>query len=424
MRKRLRTLAGAIFWTAMAVWGGRLLTEGPRDDAGTLGKLLGFLAERESQFLIELPTAMLLRVGDTVEASGKTVGDVEALLDEDGRATPEIYGWTQMVRIRIHDRDRTTLRSGARARLLRVPEAAAWVVKTLLTEETIPRIAFEWNQAMLQHREVIFTLLTPIIRDLILDLEAHIEAELPAFLRRHEAEVKSLGEELRRGQPAERLTQLFEEEVWPIAQSKLDPIIAKISDEFWERLPLWSLTWRLAYQALPGTDNDHLQKGWLNFLNREAMPILRSHTDEIIALSRDIAAEALSRQEVHGALRDLFALLIAQPKFHVLTQDFLREVMLDNPGFQARLLERARSPDVGRALEAAAQHIEPMARRMSDVLFGTREAGITVEFAKVLRSQILLKDSQRFVLNLGQDGSPPLPDGTLIRATVEVEHAR
>jgi hypothetical protein len=65
-----------------------------------------------------------------------------------------------------------------------------------------------------------------------------------------------------------------------------------------------------------------------------------------------------------------------------------------------------------------------MVRRMGDIVLGTREAGITQEFAKVLRSQILLKDLQRIVLDPGPDSAPRLEEGSPIEARSEVEFAR
>jgi hypothetical protein len=46
----------------------------------------------------------------------------------------------------------------------------------------------------------------------------------------------------------------------------------------------------------------------------------------------------------------------------------------------------------------AAERLEPTARRIGDLLFGTRETGVSPEFARVLRSQILGKDRRWLVL--------------------------
>ncbi|MBI4605457.1 MAG: hypothetical protein HY721_26120 [Planctomycetes bacterium] len=428
-RRSLRIALGAALWAAGLVAAGTpLLSDrgaGGRGAGGsTAARLAGFLAREEARLRIAFAQPVYLEVGDDVEVGGAVAGEVEALLGEGGEPVPSIYGWTRWARLRLYDGRGAALRRGASARLVRVPQTAAWVVQTLFTRETIPRVAEEWNRTMLEHREEIFALLTPIVRDLILDVERHVEAELPGFLEAHRAEVSDLGDRLKQDFGPKRFADLFEEEVWPIARPLLRPIVEKVSREIWEKLPLWGLTWRLAYQKLPLTDNDHLDRAWVTFLEGQALPVILAHTDEILAAARQVTREALSRDHVSASLRGLFSRLLAEPRFHALCQAFLRELFLDNGRFHDVLLQRWRSPEVQRAVEAAAAHVEPMVRRMGDIVLGTREAGITREFARVLRSQILLKDLQRIAIDPGPEGAPPLEPGAVLEARVEWEHAR
>lgn len=424
MRRGFRALLGALLLGGAALFAGRLLTEPREAGAGTLGRLLGYFLERELRIDVSFGDLVVLQVGDVVEANGRRIGELESILDDAGEVTPHLAAWSRRGRLKIHDASAAGLKSHASVRLVQVPQAAAWVVKTLFTAENVPKIAREWNDTMLVHREEIFALLTPIVRDFLIDLEDHVESEVAPFLARHREDVAALEKDLRAGAGGTELSRVLEGAVWPLAQPRLNPILARLSDEIWEKLPLWGLSWRIAYQALPGTDNDHFQRAWMQFLEREALPVLRSHTDEIVAVAGEVAREALAREDVHEAVREVFASVVAHPRFHSLAHAFLREVLLDNPEFHERLLRRARSPEVERAIAAASAHIEPMARRIGDIVLGTREAGITQEFARVLRSQILLKDRQRFVVDPGTPGSAPLADGAVLAAPVEVEHAR
>ena len=57
--------------------------------------------------------------------------------------------------------------------------------------------------------------------------------------------------------------------------------------------------------------------------------------------------------------------------------------------------------------------MEPVVRQIGDMIFGSREQGITVEFSRVLRSQILTKDRRWFVMvparaDHAQDGRIPI----------------
>ena len=60
-----------------------------------------------------------------------------------------------------------------------------------------------------------------------------------------------------------------------------------------------------------------------------------------------------------------------------------------------------------------------LARRIGDMIFGTQSAGITPEFAQVLRSEILYKDHRWFLLNAPAGERPVKVDGEL---TIEAEY--
>ena len=96
-------------------------------------------------------------------------------------------------------------------------------------------------------------------------------------------------------------------------------------------------------------------------------------------------------------------------------------MILDNPTFHEAMERRWRSPEVRRAIEAATGQIEPAVRRMGDIVLGTRKEGITREFAKVLRAQILLKDLQRLMIDPGSASRPPLAEGSTLHATLRCD---
>jgi hypothetical protein len=423
-RRIARIIGGALVWCLVLFQAWRLLVERHESGPSTVASLADYCARREGEVRVVFARPVLLEAGDVVESGGKQVGEVSALLDGKGGVSPAIYAWTRAARVRIYDRSSLVLRAGANAKLVQVPQTAAWVVQTLFTKETIPRLAEEWNNTMLEHRDEIFALLTPIVRDLILDVERHVETELPGFLERHGDEVREISEKLKRDLGGEKLSTIFEKDIWPIAQPKVRPIVEQVSRELWEKLPLWSLTWRLAYQTLPLTDNDHLQRAFVEFLEKQAMPILKSHSEEVMEVVRQVAHEAFANEEVTSTVRQVFGSLLAEPKFHELCQVFIRELVLDNPSFHDAMKRRWQSPEVQLAIERASAHIEPMVRRMGDIVLGTREEGISREFARVLRSQILLKDLQRIVIDAGPDDAARLGDDAVLEARIESELIR
>lgn len=420
MCRYLRISIGALFWCCILALGVRLLTSARDTEVSTLSQLGEFFSQEKERLVIRFPDKVRILVGDDVEVAGSRAGEVEALLDESGNVLPWISGKVGAVRIRFYDSRRVALHADASARLVIIPLAAAWVMQTLFTSEKIPEIAEEWNRTMLLHRREIFDLLTPIVRDVIIDLGRHVETELPAFLTRHTERIKALGDGMQSPQEREQLASLFEKEIWPIAQPKIRPIIEDLSREVWEKLPIWELTWLLAYQNLPLTRDDHLKNAWASFLEGQVVPIILSRSDEILGTAREVAREAFKKEKLRRTLRQTLAGLIREPGFHELCQIFLQEVILDSSRFHETMLRRWSAPEVQRAVAAASTHIEPMARRMGDIVLGTREEGITPEFARVLRSQILLKDRQRIVIDPGSETAPALTEASLT-ARIELE---
>ncbi len=468
--RRVRILVGALVWIAVGAATARLLTE-TRDSgkSNTLALISDYVAAEPIELEIEITAPRFLELGDTVSIApggdietgdnetgdnetgdkqtnggqpgavaaigaengngsvadaGQPIGVVVALVDESGNAIPRFYHQSvRVARIRIFDRAAADLRADASARLLLVPDALDWVVDTLITSDNIPQLAFEWNKMMLRHREEIFRLLTPIVRDVVRDIEATVEESFGAFVARHRDKTAKIGAAMRSEFDTEALREVVAAEVFPIAEAKLRPVFDSISARIWDKAPLWSFTWRVAVQSLPLTDDDYVETAWNRFAREEVRPILQDHLDEIVGASKEIAAAALASDGVRDQLRGMFAKLLDNSDFHALAQIFIKETFLDNRDFHERMLTRLRSPEVQRALDAASRHVEPMLRRMGDIIFGTRQAGITTEFARVLRAQILRKDRRRFVLTRGSDPRR-LQEGTRLRASVEWDNPK
>jgi hypothetical protein len=432
--RSVRTLAGLGLWCGAAAVAGAFLAEERGQRSSTVAALADYCSQRPARLEIRFPGPVFIEVGATVEiegeapagipppgARGEVVGAVEALLDREGRVLSDVlFGEAQAVAVRLHDRERPSLRADARARLVQVPQTFEWVVRTLFTEEAVARIAEEWNRAMLEHREELFAVFTPVVRALILDGERLMESELPAFLERHREEAKALGDAVENDLGGEKLVELFSREIQPIAEKNLKPVLEDIGREIWKEFPLWSLSWRFMYQSLPLTDDDYFRRAWAQFVESRVVPILKNRSAEILASIRATGREAFSNPEVAAHFRRAFSDLVSSPRFQELAQKFIKEAMLDNERFHALLRAHWESPQVQAAVRRASLYLEPMIRRMGDIVLGTRADGITRDFARVLRSQIFLKDQQRLILEPGR-AAAPLPPRASILATVMVE---
>ena len=90
------------------------------------------------------------------------------------------------------------------------------------------------------------------------------------------------------------------------------------------------------------------------------------------------------------------------PQLQRLLHEMFRELIIDNPKFRETLDRQLTGPEAKHAMELAASRLEPSLRRIGDVILGTQAAGVTPEFAEVLRSEILDKDRRWFLLEVSE----------------------
>jgi hypothetical protein len=287
--RSLRITLGAAFWVAVSVWVFRL----SRAEPEVVQQITDYFRREDLVIDVEFTHPVLLEVGDPAYLAGveeKPVGYVWTLLNGDGKPTPSLQAWVRRARIHIFDRMHAGLREDATARLVRVPDMAfGWVRETLIPPEKLERISEEVVTAWRRHRDEIFARLRPLVVEFLQEAEREAEAEFRRFLDRHREEIQKLMRKVETEFGAEKLTKLFEAEVWPIIQRRLKPVTDEIGTEIWNQFPLWGLSWRLAFQSLPLTRDDYFQRRWDLFIEDEVVPILRSHSREFFSLSRDVA---------------------------------------------------------------------------------------------------------------------------------------
>ena len=90
----------------------------------------------------------------------------------------------------------------------------------------------------------------------------------------------------------------------------------------------------------------------------------------------------------------------------------------DHPRLREVLDKHWTGPKARHAFQLAATRFEPTVRRIGDLLFGTREGGITPEFARVLRNQILGKDRRWFVLDNSFEDNESMPNAGELKLRV------
>ena len=76
----------------------------------------------------------------------------------------------------------------------------------------------------------------------------------------------------------------------------------------------------------------------------------------------------------------------------------VRETVIENETLRTELQAYMKDQETKVAMSLAGERLEPIVRDIGDMIFGSRAAGITPEFSRILRSQILTKDRRWFVI--------------------------
>ena len=286
----------------------------------------------------------------------------------------------------------------------KTPSSMDWVLRTMLPETKRKQVADELKTSFEQHREEVIGLLRPIVEDALQDAFSVIEKDLPVALQRRNAELEKLGGRYQRELVERELVPLVRREIWPIVRKHAEPEINEIGQELWQRASLWRFGWRYAYDITPFPQKDLAKKEWDRFLEDEAVPVLKGHTEDFMRAQEQIFRDVARNPKVQAAVRRSVTKVVSDPSVQQIACEVIQEVVLDNPRLRDVLEDHWRSERTETALRVTSARLEPTVVRIGELLLGTPDGGVTPEFARVLRNQILFKDRRWFVL---ENGSGP-----------------
>ncbi|MCA9064761.1 MAG: hypothetical protein KDA96_16935 [Planctomycetaceae bacterium] len=404
--RRLRLIIGAVAWVAAAtaVVG---LADRRSQQAGTsvtsvLGDVSGWTVRRRLQREAQSDRLILLAAGDPVIAFSEDGTPHQVGFVRSNRTPERKASWTKQADVcfypgAIDDIEHLKLEYRTASTSL------DWVVQTMLPpdrqKEIAKLIAAEWDR---QHDDVLKTL-EPIVQETLRRTVAEIRADLPSAIERHRPEITALGEKYQTQMLQQRLVPLVRDKILPIVHEESAPIASDVGRRLWNRVSVWGFTWRYLYDVSPLPERHRVRKEFDRFLEEEAMPELAGRSDQFVELTERIVNRVGKDPVVREALREALNEISDDPELHAIIRNLLQE-MLSNPHLRHSLQQYWSSEEVRLILRGASQRFEPTARAIGDLIFGTRENGVSPEFAEVLRVQILEKDRRWLVVSSGDEG--------------------
>jgi hypothetical protein len=411
--KHYRMWIGMAFWCGLlcVLWG---LVGGQGRTAPTTGRhylsaLWGYYTSSRNLEL-RLPAECELSAGDPIFAA-----DGKGALEQVGI----IVGFSHEAKTHPSRGDARTaeavlfpsapeLTRPIRAYYFRAPDSLESVVETLLPPERRKQIEGELTAALQEHQQELLQALQPVLNKSVREAWAILEQDLPAVLDKHHAQLTTIAGKNKEEILKRELIPLIRKEVWPIVRKDSDPLVRQVSSELWQRVSLWAFAWRGLLDRLPGLRGRHRTEDELKrFLDQEALPILARHEEDFLAVIEIILRDLADNDKVKAAFQRCAAAVAEDPEVQRVLNDILHEVALENPRFWQTVRQTLTSKEAQDAIRLTGNRLEPTVRRVSDVVLGTRE-GLTPEFNRALRQQILLKDRHGILLGALPPSGPPL----------------
>ncbi len=389
---------GIAFWTALLSWV-LLASQGGEHSTGPdaiSSKVTNYLFDSQKRFRLRTDDAFV-SANDPVffrteTGDWKQIGHIVGTESDGVSATVSWYGDREprQYRFRYH-RNKGTLED-ALATLF--PPSKRAIIHDKIADAT---------QA---YREELSKAFEPVVLSLFEESIPVIVNGVSQALQTHRDAFAKIAARYKTQILENRLMPLAESEVLPSIRQHGGPVAKKIGYELWERASLWRFGWRMAHDKLPLTGRDLVKEEWARFVREEAVPVFEKHTDTLLQMvqrvGQDVASNDRVRREIGEAVREM----LQDDEFKRLMGRIFSEAVVENDRLHKVWLQNWHSRQMQAALELTSKRLEPLIREIADEILGSRESGITPEFARVLRNQVLGKDRRWIV---ARPRETPLP---------------
>ena len=422
---RVRIIVGVLVWIAASGilfhWLDKYLLTPQEDGHRVATDLLEFASAERRMVELQLNGVWPVSAGDPIyridgPGSIEQVGEVRRLISTDEspdsgttigpKAEALLYPNAPV----LYDKSYVTYYT--------TPRSMSWVAETMLPRKKRIRIAREIVATYEAYHAEILRALKPVVVGGFLDAMRVVEEDIAGAVTRRRSELEELGSRYQDRVVAKEIVPLLRREIWPIVLRHAEPLANQIGEEMFKRVSLWRFGWRALYDKTPLPKKDLARAEWNRFINKEGLPILNRHSADFVAVQRKILEDIAANDMVRDAIRQNLTRVVDDPEFRSIVWQIFREVLVENPRLRKTLEERWSGVEARRAMQLAANRAEPCVRRIGDILLGTREDGISPEFAQVLRNQILDKDCRWLVIETPPDSMPI--DDTSVQTVLRV----
>lgn len=273
-----------------------------------------------------------------------------------------------------------------------------WAFQKLFPATRQQKVIAELKATFELHQKEIVEEFSPIFFETVSDVGKVLQQDLRDAFTQNREKLAAIAARYQEGFVEKRLIPLVKDEIWPIVEARSQPVLNDVGNKIWKRASLWRFGWRLAYDKIPLTDSNLVQKEWSRFLKKDAIPVLEEHSDEFYALAKEIMKEIAENPEVKRAGKEGVDQLLKDEEIKTLIKETLWKILFENERLKQVFQNNFSNERALTAIQKTSDKFEVKIREIGDEIFGTFEQGITPEFAGILRNQILQRDRRWLIL--------------------------
>ena len=410
----VRIIIGMSIWLLLLGGGGATLVLHRNDPGLEPGRrLLRFLHEEAVSVPVDLAGAVDVKAGTHV-----LIRDPDQFLRRVGSITRVVKGGEKTrLSLEIYPEHGALLTTDVKVTYFTVPGTASWIVKTLIPRDRVRGIQDLWEAFYARERVAITAELWPAVKESLREIFKFYEKEIPLVIHNNRPELDALIEKHRRGAYDREFMPAVQDVAWNLARERFRPLLEEVGSELWKRLPVWGLSWRYVYEYVPFTSEEHVNQRFREFLDRDAVPLMKSRTREVVSLLGGIVKDTFRDPRVTASLKNLVREVSEDPQVLHMFKKLTSELILKNDRLLVLVRERWEEKGLKKVISSVGERFEPLVHdAVNSIVLDEDGKSLNPRLAQVLRSRVLKKDRAWILVEPGT-GSP-LEPGSVISGRI------
>ena len=410
--KNLRLLVGMAIW--VAILGGTVWFLGFRAtkaNTGAFSQLANF-AKGPSQYIeINSDSEYLMAVADPIfmlepDGTYKRIGEIKDLdilpdsvryVGMNGQILNNFGETKHSVAMFYQTSPEITVNHSIT--MHETPASLEWVIKEMTKDGAWEEYQADLQAAFKEHGAEIMEEFRPVLEAGLRDAAIVVGQDLKVAFEARRERLEDIAKRYENELVRKKIVPLIQEEILPIVKRNAEPTLDEVGSEIWQRASLWRFGWRAAYDKLPLPKKELTRKEWDRFVEDEVVPILQAHVDDFIEVQKNILTDVTRNKKVRATFRDSARQIMEDKEIREILEEIFVEVFVKNPRLKKVVTDHWQSKQTQQAVSTASDKFERTIVRISEKMFGTPKTQITPSFARVLRNQVLRKDSRWFIVH-------------------------